>query len=131
MQPALIVPLDKFPVTANGKVDTEAFPKPGVRPAADCPDRDVFRHEEERVLMQLFREVIAGRDFGLGDNLFDAGFNSIKVIEAARLLHRAYPAVIQIQDIFSYPTVGRLAGLVRERTETAEAMPEAIRVYDL
>ncbi|MBO0931463.1 non-ribosomal peptide synthetase [Fibrella aquatilis] len=131
MQPDRIICLERFPVTVNGKIDTKSFPPPVTQPVAFLPTQHLFRNDEERVVMQLFQEVIPGQLFGLGDNLFDAGFNSLSVIESVRLLHRAFPAVVQIQDVFSYPSVRQLADLIRQRTTPAKAPSEAITVYDL
>ena len=73
MIPSYFIRLDKFPLTANNKVDRRALPMPeGLRPdlAADfvAPQTDA----EERVAA-IWREALHLEKAGIHDNFFDLG----------------------------------------------------------
>ncbi|WP_228709179.1 phosphopantetheine-binding protein, partial [Amycolatopsis keratiniphila] len=70
MVPAAVLVLDTFPLTLNGKIDRAALPEPGFagKPAGREP-----RTETERVLCDLFAEVLGLDRVGADDGFFELG----------------------------------------------------------
>ncbi|KPI10857.1 amino acid adenylation domain protein [Actinobacteria bacterium OK074] len=116
MVPSAFVPVDHFPLTLNGKLDTAALPAPSrsAGPAAQPP-----RTDTERRLATLFAEVLGLDQVGVHDSFFALGGDSIV---SMRLVSQARAAGLTIspRDVFAQPTVAGLALLAgdgsRQRT---------------
>jgi amino acid adenylation domain-containing protein len=107
MIPAAYVALDRIPRNANGKVDAAALPPPGEIAVAGALDEPAT--PTERVLAEIWCEVLEVPAVGVLDNFFDLGGHSLLV----HLVHDgivqrlgAWPALV---DLFEHPTVRALA----------------------
>ncbi|MEV5311956.1 amino acid adenylation domain-containing protein [Streptomyces sp. NPDC052610] len=113
--PSAIVPVDGFPLTRNGKLDTAALPAPArtAGPAAQPP-----RTATERRLADLFATVLGLDGLGVHDDFFTLGGDSIV---SMRLVAQARAAGLTLspRDVFERRTVARLA----ERVDTARNAP--------
>jgi amino acid adenylation domain-containing protein/non-ribosomal peptide synthase protein (TIGR01720 family) len=106
MVPSTVVVLDALPLTSNGKIDRRALPAPEVVRAAEgyvAPTTDT-----ERVLVDIWSEVLRRERIGVHDNFFDLGGDSIMSIQiiaraAQRNLH------LTARQLFMHQTVAELA----------------------
>ncbi|MGY0056240.1 amino acid adenylation domain-containing protein [Streptomyces sp. LZ34] len=105
MVPAVVMVVDAVPLTPNGKVDRAALPAPSFQAAGEyrAPSS-----ERERVLHEVFSEVLGRPRIGVDDSFFDLGGDSIIAMQLAARAHRAQLA-ITTKDIFLHPTIARLA----------------------
>ena len=72
MIPAHIVTIDRLPVTPNGKLDGRALP----RPTIDASEHSMSSepHDQlERMLVNIWREVLDRDHIGIHDDFFDLG----------------------------------------------------------
>ncbi|MFD1046015.1 AMP-binding protein, partial [Kibdelosporangium lantanae] len=101
MVPSGIVPLAGLPLSASGKLDRKALPKP-VRVASSGSGGRV-----ETLLRGLFTEVL-GVEVGDSDSFFELGGDSIVVIQ---LVARARKAGLDLmpKDVFAHKSVVGLA----------------------
>jgi acyl carrier protein len=117
--PSSIMAVDEIPVTSSGKVDRNALPEPpGPAAAGRTP-----RTEPERVLCELFAELLELPSVGIDDGFFDLGGHSLL---ATRLISRARSALgveLSIKTVFEAQTVAALA----EQLGTAEKARPALR----
>ncbi|MGY5059958.1 amino acid adenylation domain-containing protein [Streptomyces sp. 900105755] len=111
MIPAAFVPLDRLPLSPNGKLDHKALPSPALTSAtpfrAPCTAR-------EEALARLFAEVLEVDRIGVDDGFFALGGHSLL---AARLIGRVRAELgleIPIRKIFDLPTVSALAAWTEE-----------------
>ncbi|MET9224609.1 amino acid adenylation domain-containing protein [Lentzea sp. NPDC003310] len=121
MVPAAFVRLDAFPVTANGKLDRRALPRPDL--AAGAGDGRAPETAAEIALARVFRAVLhLGDDVDLGvdNDFFRLGGDSIS---AARLVAaaREHGLTFKLSEVFVGRTIGALAALVEP--PTPEAVP--------
>jgi amino acid adenylation domain-containing protein/non-ribosomal peptide synthase protein (TIGR01720 family) len=85
MIPSAFVSLEHLPLTPNGKLDRKALPAPGPeRPELDTAYVEP-RTEAERVLAEVWREVLGVSRVGAHDNFFELGGDSILSIRLAAL----------------------------------------------
>jgi amino acid adenylation domain-containing protein len=69
--------LDKFPLTANGKVDRHALPKPDGRSRELETAFVAPRTPIEEILVAIWRDVLGRERIGIHDNFFDLGGHSL------------------------------------------------------
>ncbi|NKY31863.1 amino acid adenylation domain-containing protein [Nocardia speluncae] len=110
MVPAVIVPLDRLPVNAFGKLDRAALPEPefGAAPAGRAPET-----AREILMAGLFREILGVPQAGADDSFFALGGDSILSIQ---LVSRAKAVGLgfSTQDVFEHKTVAALATIATE-----------------
>ncbi|WP_280409598.1 non-ribosomal peptide synthase/polyketide synthase [Nocardia brasiliensis] len=106
MVPAAVLVLDRVPLTANGKLDRAALPVPELLSA--MPYRAPGT-ERERVLCELFGEVLGCDRIGLDDNFFELGGHSLLATRLISRIRVELGVEVPIRAVFDAPTVARLA----------------------
>ena len=131
MVPSFIMLLDALPLTANGKVDRKALPKPeaGSQSGAIALPQTHL----ERQIAQIWAEHLQVTAIGLHDNFFDLGGHSLLMVkihgELQALLnakeHSESNPELNIIDLFQFPTIATLAGHLQHRQTQASATDQA------
>ncbi|WP_341867551.1 condensation domain-containing protein, partial [Cupriavidus plantarum] len=118
MVPAQIVPLDRLPVTANGKLDRRALPAP----VFEAAEHVAASGNVEAELVRIWQDVLGVARVGVTDNFFELGGDSILSIQA---VSRARQAGLRFtpKDLFLHQTVRALAQVVTSAHAIDEAMP--------
>ncbi|WP_144161834.1 non-ribosomal peptide synthetase [Paraburkholderia sp. BCC1885] len=114
--PSICVALEALPTLPNGKLDRRALPEPDdVLQRAEEPDGDV-----ETALLAVWQTVLGRDDFGVTDNFFTLGgdsISSLRVIAQAR----AIGWTVSARQVFEHPTVRGLAIVARAVVAAAES----------
>jgi hypothetical protein len=110
MVPAVVMRLDAFPLTPNGKVDRKALPAPPAGLATALTDAPVVppADDREKLVADIWTEEL-GRPVGRDDNFFEIGGHSLLAVKVFRRLTDAVPVPLALTDIFRYPTVRTFA----------------------
>ena len=125
MLPSHFVYLEQFPLTANGKIDRKALPKPEVNrenlEVAFVPPQT----PEEEILAQAWQKVLGVDRVGRFDNYFVLGGDSIRSIRVSSLAEEA-GLKLKLEQVFSYPVLADLAASVCANKEkiTRDAVDE-------
>jgi len=108
MAPSAFVPMERFPLTSNGKIDRGALPAPG-QSRSDLHDSYVApRNHNERKLAAIWAQVLGVDQVGIDDNFFVIGGDSIRGIKVLSLAQES-GVTFGIQQIFQYQTIRKLA----------------------
>ena len=105
MVPTWLIPLDRMPLTANGKLDRKALPLPtAVAPQAMPAERN----QTEQALADIWCTVLHLDAVGLHDNFFELGGDSILSLQ---IIARARKAGLKLtpRQLFENQTVATLA----------------------
>ncbi|GAA1642664.1 hypothetical protein GCM10009764_75670 [Nocardia ninae] len=109
MVPAVVVVLDEFPLTVNGKLDHDALPAPvysgeeGYR----APSTPV-----EETLSGIYAEILGLEHVGVDDSFFDLGGNSLLAMRVVAAVREVFGADVAVRALFDASSVSELAALV-------------------
>ncbi|MCX6584832.1 MAG: amino acid adenylation domain-containing protein [Candidatus Aminicenantes bacterium] len=114
MLPSYFVPLERIPLTANGKVDRKALPAPpdaiGGGVAYVAP-----RNKIEQALVDMWRNVLGVHKerIGIDADFFDLGGHSLKATVLAAKIQKGFDVRIPLSELFRIPTIRELAGYIK------------------
>ncbi|KAA8889619.1 amino acid adenylation domain-containing protein [Nocardia colli] len=128
MVPSAVLVLDSVPLTVAGKVDRQALPMPEFASSAAYR---APRGDDERVLAELFGEVLGRDRVGIDDNFFELGGHSLSATRLAGRIRAELGIEVPIRTVFDAPTVAqlvtRLDADVRMRpTLMAQSRPDVV-----
>ncbi|MFF0532968.1 amino acid adenylation domain-containing protein [Nocardia amikacinitolerans] len=105
MVPSAIVVLDEIPLTAGGKLDRNALPEPEFAART-------YREPStasERIVAEVFAEVLGIERIGADDHFFELGGNSLLATRVTARLGAAVNARVPVRLLFAAPTVAGCA----------------------
>lgn len=119
MIPAFFVPVAAIPLTPNGKIDRAALPKPDLSVGSEYipPENKV-----EEVMCGIWSSVLGLDKVGVCDDYFSLGGDSIKSIQIQAKMNN-YRYLLDVKDIFQYPTIRQLAARLQTRSTTTAQSP--------
>ncbi|MFI6041549.1 non-ribosomal peptide synthase/polyketide synthase [Nocardia sp. NPDC051321] len=106
MVPTSVLVIDSVPLTVSGKLDVKALPVPEF--SSSAPYR-APRSADERVLAELFGEVLGRDRVGIDDHFFELGGHSLLATRLASRIRAVLGIEVPIRAVFDAPTVARLA----------------------
>ncbi|MFG2622736.1 AMP-binding protein [Streptomyces sp. NPDC048507] len=99
--PSVFTVLERLPVTADGRLDRTALP----RPAFDDGAHRAPRNDTERILTGLFADVLELDRVGIDEDFFDLGGNSLRAIRLVGLIRAELGQEVSIRKLFAARTV--------------------------
>jgi amino acid adenylation domain-containing protein/non-ribosomal peptide synthase protein (TIGR01720 family) len=120
--PSRIVVLPSLPHTPNGKIDRRALPAP----QAERRDTPAALGERERLLEQLFGDVLGVGAVGLDDDFFALGGHSLSATRLASRVRDAFRVELPLRAIFEGRTVAALLRAIDAHTDAAASLLPAI-----
>ncbi|EIV91084.1 amino acid adenylation enzyme/thioester reductase family protein [Frankia sp. QA3] len=115
MVPDRVVAVPELPLSANGKLDRRAAAALLERePGGPRPQPSPPRSDLERMILLVWREVLGGGEFGVTDEFFALGGDSVLATRlVARLRDELDTAEVSVRMLFGAPTVAALAQRMR------------------
>ncbi|WP_444543688.1 non-ribosomal peptide synthase/polyketide synthase [Nocardia takedensis] len=108
MVPAVIVPLDAFPLNSSGKLDRKALRAPVFEARAFAAPATAL----EEAVAQVFADVLGVERIGRDDDFFELGGNSLSATRVAARLGDALDTRVPVRLLFEVSTVAGLAARV-------------------
>jgi len=145
MVPAAYVWLERFPITANGKIDLARLPAPDAAPPGSAaPAGGEPASDAERALAAIWRDSLGCPAIGRDDHFFQLGGDSIlalKVVARARRAgwkltprqlhaHPTLAAAARVAQPIAKPPVAQLAAPAAPATPDAHLTPIQRRFLD-
>ncbi|MFE9943147.1 non-ribosomal peptide synthase/polyketide synthase [Bacillus velezensis] len=118
MIPSRFIPLERIPLTSNGKIDLKALPAADENTRADN-EYIAPRNTIEELLASIWQEVLGAERIGILDNFFDFGGDSIKSIQVSSRLYQAGYKV-DMKHLFKHPLIAELSQFVAPVSRVAD-----------
>ncbi|HAV91250.1 MAG TPA: hypothetical protein DCW44_08270, partial [Eubacterium sp.] len=108
MIPAYMMQIDSIPVTKNGKVDKNALPEIEAKTEKEyiAPENEV-----EKVLVNIFEEVLGVDRIGVNDDFFVLGGNSIKAMSMLEKIRKSNYN-ISFRELYSKKNIREIADVI-------------------
>jgi acyl-CoA synthetase (AMP-forming)/AMP-acid ligase II/aryl carrier-like protein len=116
-----VVPVKRIPKTTSGKVQRHLLEESYVNGEFDPELAELDRlrdaghgaavsgNELEARLQTICETALPGKSIAVGDNLFELGASSLKLIEIHETIDRDFPGLIDLTELFDHPTIAELA----------------------
>ena len=127
MIPAIYVNLDSFPLDANGKLDHAALQSLYTGNLKTGTSYETARDPIEARLVNIWEQVLERDGFGVNDNFYDLGGNSLKIIKLHNKVSKDFEIELSVADFFKYNTISQLGAFLREGTEK----PSPVSSFDV
>jgi amino acid adenylation domain-containing protein len=125
MVPATFVHLEKFPLSANGKLDRKALPAPVPIPVEEriliAP-----RTITEAAVAEIWQEVLKQPRIGIDDNFFAIGGHSLAAVRIASLIRKRLQCELPLRVVFEGATVAQIAEYLDKARSDHSAMAATV-----
>lgn len=131
MVPALFTRLDALPRTVSGKTDRARLPEPDrTGPANGAAGEGVPASTETRIVLSVWRRLLAVDDIGPDDDFYRLGGHSLLMTRLAADLREATGLALDFRDLHRATTVRAQARLLREaeQAQPIEPLPPGARL---
>lgn len=110
MVPAVVIFLDAFPLTPNGKIDRSALLNKDIVPVSAG---QVAPHSEtEKSLATIWSAVLGMTSIGVHDNFFELGGHSMLCMQVIIEIEKSCNVRLTVRQFFNHPTIAQLAALL-------------------
>jgi acyl-CoA synthetase (AMP-forming)/AMP-acid ligase II/acyl carrier protein len=122
LEVAEVVPVKRIPKTTSGKIQRHLLEEGFVNGEFDEPLQQLAalrqalrgpqsssQNQIEDNLRQIVEAALPGKRVDAQDNLFEIGASSLKLIEIHEQIDRQYPGLVDLTELFDFPTIGELA----------------------
>jgi amino acid adenylation domain-containing protein/thioester reductase-like protein/FkbM family methyltransferase len=109
MVPSAVVKLEFLPLTPNGKVDRKALPVPDADNTQLAVSFVAPRTPVEKVLTEIWANVLHLDQVGVLDNFFDLGGHSMTTIRVMSQVNETFQIEFPLRHLFTAPTIAELA----------------------
>ncbi len=128
--PAAFVPVERFPLTTDGRLDTAALlasPDRAAPPAEEKYDAPYLTIHYQ--LIEIWRELLRVPTVGIRDDFFSLGGNSLLAMRMLYKIEQACGKTLLPATLFQQATIEHLAGEILER-DSGDTAPDLVRVCE-
>lgn len=121
MIPTAFMEIDKFPLSANGKVDRKALPVPAGETRENAKDQ--FQEPEtavEKELAEIWETVLHTENISRNDNYFELGGDSLLATQLNAEINKKFNINLSLEKIFSNPIFAEQAISIASMLEDCE-----------
>ena len=126
MVPPHIIKIDTIPRTSSGKIDRNSLislPLEDILPERFIPPQTA----SEQTIAAIWKQTLGVKQVSVEQNFFDAGGNSLKIIQIHQALTRAFGRDMPVAVLFEHATIRALAGYLDHRANNDASPPQPNR----
>ncbi|MBR9844436.1 MAG: AMP-binding protein [Rhodobacteraceae bacterium] len=120
MMPQFFIPMEALPRTPTGKLQRNQLVLPEDLSAAH---RVLANTRDEKILADIWQQVLGHSDFGMSDNFFDVGGDSLRGMELLLLINQQFGRLLTLDKmIMAGGTIQALVTLLQQPPEHSHLM---------
>ena len=117
MIPVNFIKVAYFPLTANGKLDIQALPKPH---ELNQPSYVAAASALEKAVLAIWKKELRVENIGSQDNFFELGGHSLAAARVISCIQEKFHKTLALNELYNAPTVSQLALLIEQAKTTHE-----------
>ena len=118
MIPSVLMWVDDFAITSNGKVDKDKLPNPEYTRPDSAPPLKKPRTKLEKDLAKIWGDQLLIPNIGIDDNFFEMGGTSLLSQKVSTQMRRQFDQKVPVSKIYQYPTIATLSKFMEKDNET-------------
>lgn len=111
MIPSRVIQVSVWPMTGNGKIDTESLLKMTKDEKTENQPNTQEMTAEQKLVFESVKEILGTDAFGVDENLMSVGMNSMKAIQLIMELKKK-GIELKVKEVYRNSTVQKLAQLI-------------------
>jgi acyl carrier protein len=124
MVPTDYVEIECVPLTSNGKMNVSSLPEPEEARAKYAGGYEAPRTAVEKMLAEIWSEVLEVEQVGVNDNFFDLGGHSLLLTRLASRIREVFEVNLPLRILFDAPTIAEMIEAITawqiEQSDAAE-----------
>ena len=130
MIPSFFVLMEKFPLTASGKLDIKRLPAPDDSAVVTQNEYAPATDDLEIKLVGIWQKILKVDKIGVNDDLFELGGHSLMFTQVLSRLKKITTVSISLKDLFDKPTIRGIAEKIIDKGKdtAAESIPKLKKV---
>jgi amino acid adenylation domain-containing protein len=129
MLPSACIFLPMLPLTANGKIDYRALPKPDSSRPHLKGEMARPRTPTEEALLSIWIEILKLDRIGIDENFFDLGGHSLLATQVVSRISDAFQIDMPLRRLFELPTIAELSAAVDQMVQAGS--PGKLRIVSI
>lgn len=125
MIPSAFLLLESLPLTAHGKVNRQALLQLQVKNANFVAPRTAA----EKVIADIWQQVIGVNQIGIYDNFFDLGGHSLLINQILFQLQKNFQVDLSLQDLFNTSTIVDIVELIEQHRGGREIVEKIAQTF--
>lgn len=117
MLPSYYTFVDSIPLSLNGKVDKNKLPEPDFERSREYKEGEKLETKDmyEEQITEIWKDILGIQEVAINENFFDVGGTSMLLLQVFGGLNKIYPDILKITDLFSNPTIQKLAYFIKNK----------------
>ncbi|NRB37084.1 MAG: amino acid adenylation domain-containing protein [Pseudomonadales bacterium] len=121
MLPSYFISLDKWPLSANGKINRKALPDPQWHESSQV--YIAAATDLEKSLTAIWLDLLKVEKIGIQDNFFEIGGHSLLATRLTAEIASQFDIDLKVANIFDSPTIQSLAEFIENTELHSKALP--------
>ena len=117
--PSMLFPIDKFPLTTNGKLNRTALLDMAdlkiSEKVYEAPTNDI-----EKSLVEIWKQVLNLDNVGINDDFFMIGGDSLRATSLVLKIYQEFNIQIPLNEIFNNKTIKEIATYIQEASTSSD-----------
>jgi amino acid adenylation domain-containing protein len=115
--PSEFIKIDKLPLTINGKIDKKALEKVAADNSLQKEPNGSQspQNEIEKILIEIWQQVLSVRLIGIKDNFFELGGHSLTALQTLSEINKAFNVHLTVRTIFENPMLCDVALAIKRQ----------------